>query len=305
LYLQASTRDGILFSRELCEYLKIPVVIHIMDDWPSTISNRGLFKDFWHKKIDREFKQLLKGINLHLSISDAMSEEYNRRYQLKFIAFHNPIEIKSWLPYIKTDFTIDKNHISVLYSGRLGDLGISNSLVEIASAIDSMEKNEYNIKLHIQTPTDKQSILNQLRKFKCVVVNPFVEYSEIPRVFSSVDILLLANDFSKQGIDYLRFSMPTKASEYMISGTPIMVYSAEETAVSKFFTRNDCGYCVTRQGSEEIIKALRFLIINEEYRRKISRNAVQLAKDRFDSVKVRSEFQNLLINLHKKDNYVH
>ena len=95
--------------------------------------------------------------------------------------------------------------------------------------------------------------------------------------------------------------MPTKASEYMISGTPILVYSAEETAVSKFFNRNECGCCVTKQGSKEIIKAIKLLIDNEEFRIKISKNAVLLAKEKFDAKNVRKEFQTLLINLRNKE----
>lgn len=91
--------------------------------------------------------------------------------------------------------------------------------------------------------------------------------------------------------------MPTKASEYMISGTPILVYSPAETAVSQFFIQNECGYCVTTNSSNELVKAVEFLIDNEEYRNKISSNAVYIAMDRFEVSKVRAEFQKLLVNL--------
>jgi len=167
----------------------------------------------------------------------------------------------------------------------------------VASAIDHINDNELNIKLHVQTPTQKKDILDQLKKYHCVVLNTFAEYSQIPTIFSQADILLLANDFSSHGVRYLRFSMPTKASEYMISGTPVMLYTPDIAAVSKFFSRNECGFCITRQSKDEIINGIRYLINNEEYRGKISKNAVQLAKERFDAVKVRSEFQKLIINL--------
>ncbi len=300
LYLQVTTREGLAFAIKLIDYLKIPSIIHVMDDWPSTISNRGIFKKYWSKKIDAEFRQLLDKVDIHLSISEAMSNEYMNRYNKKFIAFHNPIETKVWLPHCKTSYSLNKKYVTILYSGRIG-IGITDSVIEIASAIDKIEKNEVNIKLHIQTPVKDQNILNLLQRYNCVVINPFVEYTQIPKIFSEADILLLANDFSVQGVDYLKFSMPTKASEYMISGTPILVYSAEETAVSKFFSQNECGYCLTRQGTEEIIKALQFMIGNEEYRKKISRNAVLLAKEKFDAEKVKKNFQKIINNLPKKE----
>lgn len=34
LYLQVSTRETVLFASDLVDFLKIPSVIHIMDDWP-------------------------------------------------------------------------------------------------------------------------------------------------------------------------------------------------------------------------------------------------------------------------------
>jgi glycosyltransferase involved in cell wall biosynthesis len=297
LYLQIAARNEIKFAEELINQLKVPSVIHLMDDWPSTISASGLFNKHWSAKIDKEFKELLNQVDLHLSISDAMSEEYKKRYKKKFVPFHNPIDIDLWSSYSKRNFTIDKKHVNLLYSGRIGDNGIAESVIEVASAIDFMNDNELSIKLHIQTPTKKGDILNLLKNFKCVILNPFADYSQIPAIFSNADILLLASDFSSYGIRYLRFSMPTKASEYMISGTPVMVYTPDIVAVSKFFSRNECGYCITKESKDEIIKGIRYLINNEEYRKKISFNAVNLAKERFDAVKVRAEFQKLIINL--------
>jgi glycosyltransferase involved in cell wall biosynthesis len=298
LYLQVTEYYEITFAKELINYLKIPSVIHVMDDWPSTISSKGLFKKFWSIKIDTEFKQLLNRVDLHLSISDAMSIEYMNRYNKNFKAFHNPIETEVWLTNREKSFVLNTEYITILYSGRIG-IGITDSLYEVASAIDSTINEGINIKLHIQTPTKEPGILARLQRYKCVVINPFAALEQLPKIFSEADILLLANDFSVQGVDYLKFSMPTKASEYMISGTPVLVYSAEETAVSKFFSQNECGHCVPSQGPEEIIKALQFLIRNEEYRKKISSNAVKLAKELFDANRVRYEFQQLLINLAK------
>ena len=226
------------------------------------------------------------------------------RYNKKFIAFHNPIETEVWLQNRKTSFILNKEYITILYSGRIG-IGITDSLYEVASAIDSTLKEGINIKLHIQTPTKEPGILARLQRYKCVVINPFATLEQLQKIFSEADILLLANDFSVQGVDYLKFSMPTKASEYMISGTPVLVYAPDESAVSKFFNQNECGYCINKQGSEGIIRAIRFLISNEEYRKKISRNAVLLAKEKFDAQKVRKEFQELLINLWNKEIQFH
>jgi len=108
LYLQVAARDEINFVVELISYLKVPTVIHVMDDWPSTISARGPFKKYWSDKIDKEFKLLLEMVDLHLSISDAMSDEYKKRYNKEFIPFHNPIDVEVWSPHTKKDFKVNK-----------------------------------------------------------------------------------------------------------------------------------------------------------------------------------------------------
>ncbi|MBN2523944.1 MAG: glycosyltransferase [Bacteroidales bacterium] len=296
LYLQVSTREEIHFANELIDFQDWPSVIHIMDDWPSTIINKGPFRKFWERKIDGELKSLLEKINLHLSISDAMSAEYLKRYGKTFLPFHNPIEIDSWLIHSKKEFSLSNDNIRILYSGRLG-IGITESVVEVASVLESLNADGYKIKFHIQTPTKEPKILSRLKKFNTVIINPFADLKDIPKIFSNADILVLANDFSNEGLKYLKFSMPTKASEYMISGTPILVYSPEETAVSRFFIQNECGLVVSRHDHEALLEAFRFIIDNKEYQEKISRNAVRFAMEKFDAGKVRNEFQNLINHL--------
>ena len=110
-------------------------------------------------------------------------------------------------------------------------------------------------------------------------------------------MLLLANDFNDSAIDYLRLSMPTKASEYMISGTPVIVYSPEETAVSSYFRKNGCGHCVTTNQADQIASEIEVMLNDEQYRRKIASKAISLAAEQFDGEKVRHHFQQQLIRI--------
>ncbi len=67
-----------------------------------------------------------------------------------------------------------------------------------------MNNDGLNVKLHIQTPTKEPGILSQLGKYESVIINPFAKLDKIPEIFSEADILVLANDFDKEGIDYLK-----------------------------------------------------------------------------------------------------
>jgi glycosyltransferase involved in cell wall biosynthesis len=300
IYLQVSSRENILFAQELCDYLQIPSVIHIMDDWPSTIGRSGPLKFFWHPRITMELKRLFNTVDVHMSISDAMAEEYKKRYNKVFHAFHNPIDTKKWLLNTKKNYNIDPTYIKILYSGRLGT-GITNSILDVASAIDSIGIESLNIKLHIQTTTRKHDIIKKLSKYKCIIINPVAEYSRIPEIFSDADILLLANDFTSKAESFLKLSMPTKASEYMVSGTPILVFAPGSVAVSKFFSINNCGHCLQSDSREDIIAAIRFLIDNKDYRKQLGRKAVSIAIERFESGNIRGVFQNILLSASRKN----
>lgn len=294
LYMQVSTREGIAFADLLVDYLKIPSAIHMMDDWPSTISENGLFKNFWKDRIDREFRQLLDKIDLHLSISDAMSEEYLKRYQKKFTAFHNPVEISGYT--MKSKRGIRKNAFQVLYVGRIGTAN-KDSIVFFATIMSQLSSEKHRIEMDIYTKDIDLPSLKMLSNYKNVTIHPPVPHDLIPELLMEYDLLLLPLNFTESGLRFAKFSIPTKASEYMLSGTPILVFAPAETAISSFFAQNNCGYCVTDQIRAEIEKALKLLINNKEYGERISRNALNLARAKFDAGVVRARFQSILSDI--------
>jgi len=297
LYIQVSTLEGIMFARQLIDFLKIPSAIHMMDDWPSTISMYGPLKKIWKLKIDNEFKLLLDNVNLHMSISDAMSKEYAKRYEKHFIPFHNPVDIANYNIPNNKKFSLE-DHFRILYIGRIGT---ANKLTInlFANLISQFSDDHLKIELNIFTSDIDSPEIRSITTLKNVIVRQAVAHKVIPSLLEEHDLLLLPLDFNEKGVRFAKYSIPTKASEYMVSGVPVLVFAPEETAVAKFFSENDCGYCLTSQSQAEIIKAVRFLISNEEYRKRISRNALNLAKEKFDAEKVRERFHNVLANLVK------
>jgi glycosyltransferase involved in cell wall biosynthesis len=296
LYLQVSSYDTILFARKMQDLLGIPSVLHMMDDWPSTISQKGPFRKKWHRRIDGELRSLMDNAGLLLSISESMSEEYFKRYDKVFMPFHNPIDTDLWTSPKKLNYSLKSDDVKILYSGRIGP-GITKSLIEIAQTIDVIAIPGKTLKFHIQSPSAKPETLKKLLGYRCVVLNQVVDYAVLPRIYSEADILVIANDFDQKGLSFLRYSMPTKASEYMISGTPILVYSPAETAVSKFFSQNDCGYCVTDPNRTSLRNAIIDMVLKDDLRKRLGNNAKTIAVDLFNADKVRDKFRNLICSL--------
>jgi len=227
-----------------------------------------------------------------------MSDEYRKRYNKEFIPFHNPVEVDFWKRHPKTSYKLSNDHVKVLYSGRIGR-GITNSLLELSVAVERINNSGIPVKLYIQSPSENSSLLTRLLENGNVIVNPVAAYNELPAIYSQADILVIVNDFDEASVNFLRYSMPTKASEFLISGTPVLVFSHSDTAISKFFYENKCGSCVSCHDISKLADALEHLIKNEPYRVELGNNATKLAEELFDSRKVRMKFQCYINNLVK------
>lgn len=289
IYAQSSDRSSIAFCIAVQAYLQKNMVFHMMDDWPSIISSKGLFKHYWQRKIDQEFRVLLEKCTVLLSISDYMSEEYQQRYGKTFTPFHNPINADFWKQYQRADYALNAPP-TLLYAGRTG-LGIQNSLKTIAQTIQTLnEELQLSIKFVLQTA----EIPDWATAYSCVQHRKFVPYKELPRVFSEADLLILPYDFSTIATQYIKYSMPTKASEYMISGTPIVLFAPKDTAAVKYAEDYGWAAVVTENKVEDLSRAIKALILDESARKNLAQNAQKIAAMRHDLSKVSREFKETI-----------
>lgn len=291
IYAQTATRDGILFCQSVHSYLKKPLIFHMMDDWPSTISGNGLFKNYWHKKIDFEFRKLIDEATVLMSISHEMAREYKIRYKKNFVTFHNTIDLEFWKQWQRKNYDLDKSP-TILYAGRIG-LGIESSLEKIVKAIEQVNE-EFNISARVILQTKEK--VAWIGNYKCVEHNSFVSYNDLPKVFAEVDFLLLPYDFTPKSIKYIRYSMPTKAPEYMVSGTPIIIFAPEVTAIVKYAKEYKWAEVITENRISEISNSIRQLLKNKELRHRIAQNAIKTAEKNHDSTDVKNQFKEVIIS---------
>lgn len=289
IYAQASDRGTIAFCNAVQAYLQKKMVFHMMDDWPTVISSRGLLKNYWRQKIDAEFRGLLSKTSTFLSISDYMAEEYEQRYGKQSLAFHNPINIEFWKQFQRTDYFLNQQ-VCILYAGRIG-LGIQDSLMTIAKTIERLNA-EMNVSIQfvIQTSEAPEWINN----YSCVLHRKYVAYQDLPRMFAEADFLILPYDFSPKASKYIKYSMPTKASEYMASGTPIIIFAPEDTALVRYAQAENWAAVVTENKMESLSQSLQYLIQNEPARKTLAEAAKNIAESRHSVQEVSGAFKDLI-----------
>lgn len=286
IYMQASNLADIRFCLKLKKYLKRPLIFHMMDDWPSTIANKGFMKNYWGKKINTELKKLLEHADVAMSISEYMAEEYKRRYNKDFITFHNPIDLDFWKSAQRNEYNLS-SRITLLYAGRVG-LGIDSSLKVIAQAVELANRDlECEIKFALQTPKAP----NWIKNYNCVEHRSFVNYQDLPKVFAEADFLILPYDFSNTSLSFIKYSMPTKAPEYMASGTPILIFAPRDTALVRYAEKLGWAVCVTDNKVEILTNAIKEFIQKKEKRHSIAQNAVHIAEQIHNSKTVSVKFK--------------
>lgn len=289
IYTQLASLSLIRLTNELHKKTNIPYIIHIMDDWPSTIADKGFFnKKYLNKIIDNEFRKLIENAKDLLSIGEYMSDVYLKRYGFKFTPFQNCVDYNFWSKY--KDIKKTNDTFVVLYAGRIGR-GTSTSLLKIAESIDKLSSEGINIVFEIQTNNSKHPISTKLKKIKSVKFVPRLPYKALPKKFSSVDLLVLPIDFDSENIKFIKYSMPTKLPEYLSTGVPILVLSPSDTALSKFFEKNDLAFVVNTIEREVISTTINKIIDNIEQRKVYAEKAIDYSKANMDCNIVREKFK--------------
>ncbi len=292
IYAQAHNIPDIKLILLLHAQLKKPLVFHMMDDWPLMVTSSKLLRSKQLRQNDKAMRKLLEQSDLLMSISDGMSEAYKVRYGKNFTAFHNPINLDFWTRFQRTSYELS-NSPTLLYAGRVG-IGIDESLELIARTIERVNDDlKIDLRFVLQTKERPAWSVN----YRCVEHRAFVEYQDLPKKFSEADFLILPYDFSPKSIQFIGYSMPTKATEYMISGTPIIIFAPEQTALVKYARTHQWAKIVTDNNINALSEAISGLIQDHNDRRTLAETAVKMAQANHSSEVVTGKFRERLYSL--------
>lgn len=278
----------------LIERKKIPLIIHIMDDFQETISGVGVFRLFFKNMVHREMVRLSRNSVLRLAISEQMSEEYKNRYGNDWHYLHNSINIQKWIPYVKKNYEFNKK-VRILYTGRIG-IANKKLIFKFSRLIKQINIENIDLEFHIYSSTNGKKNLSKINQSEKVFFHNSVKHEKLPFIMSEYDILLLPLDFDLESRRFAQYSIPTKLTEYMISGVPILVFAPEECAVSNYVIKNEIAFVCNSENKNDIISCINNILNNKNERERIAKKAVNLAIKQHDIKKENERFKFLVIN---------
>ena len=294
LYAFLGSLEQLDLTRQLAQRLQIPLVIHMMDDWPAVLYRRGWLAPIAGPMLQRALTQVLDLAAARLAICDPMCREYEMRYGHKFLSFQNALDMERWMPFSRMNWKAGRPFI-VRYVGSIVPDGQRQSLMDIAQAVANLSAEGVCIQLRIHAPRHESAYLHACGiPGDALHIEGPPDPESIASLLAGADLLVLPYNFDARSARYIRLSLPTKAPAYMVSGTPILVYAPGEVATADYAVREGWGYVVASPGQSGLMAALKRLMTDEPLREALGRRARHVALANHDAARVRAAFWNTL-----------
>ncbi len=257
------------FHHQVVESFNIPSIIHIMDDWEA----RMLWdKNPNHVVLSKLLRKSLRQSQVRLTICSKMSHEFSKRYACNWMELSNAVDfsdpIVSRLGSSHSAEMTSTNQVIVKYMGGLAEDMNSQSILEIACAIDELSNEGINVAFEIYTMSWYIDWANQyLSCLKSVSVKPLVSMEIYNETIRSADILLIAYNFDERSIAYTGLSMANKLPEILATGKMLFAYGPLEIATIDKIYNNDLGVVVASHDTAQLKNSLRNVVLDNDLRR--------------------------------------
>ena len=233
-----------------------------------------------------------------------MKIEYSKRYNRKFLAFQNCIDIEN-LPLKNSFDSSNNNKFTLTYTGSILSFAQFYSLIDITKAIKELNNEGWNLVFEIYTPLSLSE--NFIKKL--LLIDPSIKIQEAIKddtqffdVLNNSNGLLLPVNFDNYTKNFIRYSMPTKVPSYLISNTPIIAYGPKDVAQIKYAIKNDWAYVVYKRSKKELKAIILRLIHDISHNKKLVKNANKTFYKFHNAKDVRIDFQKVLCDSIKNKN---
>lgn len=180
---------------------------------------------------------------------------------------------------------------SFLYAGKI-NRDTLDPIRRFMQAVENLRQQGHSISFKIHSPYPFEGIRRLLGDGAERVYGGKLPYADLPNAYRQADGLLLPLGFTAATIRYIRLSMLTKVSEYMISGTPILCFAPGNIAVSEYLLAHDAA--VLCSDPENLESAILAFIENRTLRQRVANNAMNLAESHHMMDRVNEKLARLL-----------
>lgn len=227
----------------LSKKLRIPIVLHVMDDWVVAKNNYGLLSLCQGPFIRRSFVDLVRIATLRYGISEGMKLAYEQRYGYRFHVLSTLVE-GIWVR--KGEAKKNRDVLSIGYVGSFTGLSQSEPIQDLVDVLNQWNGAcKYKLTLLVTPATYHHAT-------RYFAGNAAVEIGLAPaddacyyELLRSFDLLLMPSSLSGVAKKYIKYSIPAKFYSYLAAGVVVLYYGDSESEQIRYARENRLGLVVT------------------------------------------------------------
>ena len=272
----------------------LPLVLMVHDDWVSGLHNRRALLSHFSSKL---FSAVLRQASQVYSVSPYMQEYLKLEYDIDSDLQMPAIE------YVATEDNIQEDDlelgwqcIRILYAG--AGVG-SDSLDCLIRLMESERLRALGIprwELHLYTPSPPM-VIEQRGDGERINFHGWVPQHIVRAAMQAADILFLPFPFEEKSKYVTLSSFPTKTSDYLISGKPILICAPEYSSIVRYARNYSFAEIVNELDEEKLAQAIYRIWKVKEHRNKLVSNAFSTFRANHNIIKQRADFIDLLNRL--------
>ena len=108
---------------------------------------------------------------------------------------------------------------------------------------------------------------------------------QMPKIQSDADLLLLPFSFKTRGPDIIKTASPSKLTDYLISGSPILIYAPEYSFICKYAKKYQFAHVVSSEDANCLKIGIRKILTNNNYSHSLTKKAKRLFYKNHDPFK--------------------
>ena len=274
----------------------IPLIIHVLDQWPISITTGGISKkSLPYKILTRWSKHAYNSADLITCSSKSFKDYFIN--ELKLPKDKKFLYLPSYAEDEYKNITSKKNDtFDLLFAGNIGPAQSVETIIEAANILKDNKK----IKFHIVGDGLNLKICQELSdKYKLdnIAFYGYHPVEEMPKYYSIADAFLI----TMVNNEVVNSTLPAKVQSYMVASKPII--GAISGEVSKVIKDAKCGLCCESMDYKELAN----LILEASKSNKLSewgKNGYQYYLDNFEKNKCIDDLEQIFANIveenHKK-----
>lgn len=188
------------------------------------------------------------------------------------------------------------DELSIVFAGSITG-AVEDSLRALAELITSGKLANCEIhkaKLHLYTIVKEEQQRAWGWDHPSIVVHPWVAQGELPQILRKADILFLPFSFAATERHTVETAFPSKTADYLVSGTPIIVFGPSYSSLVAYARREGFAEIVTERDPDLLADAIRRIVLDAGYREALSSRALQVFSKHHDIGQQRKDLLRVL-----------